>query len=379
MAIASGAAVANLYYVQPLLAEIAQTFHASTHALGILSMLTQVGYACGLLFFVPLGDRFEQRRLIVILLILVSILLAAMATSVSMLWLWIFAFLVGLTTVVPQIIIPLAANMADETNRGKVVGVVMSGLLIGVLLARAFAGLLGSELGWRSVFGIAAIFMIALALLLYFMLPVSPPKSKLQARDIFLSLWQLIRTLPTLREAALMGGLLFAAFSAFWTTLVFRLSTSPYHYGAEVAGFFGLLGVAGASIAPVAGRLADLMPARRVAFLGALCTLLSFLVFAGLSAHLWGLILGVILLDLGVQAAQISNQARIYSLRPDARNRLNTVYMTSYFIGGALGSAIGADMYAHFHWLGVASVGFVCSFAAALAAARPVKRMVSQK
>jgi len=375
LAVACGLSVANIYYSQPLLADIGRTFSVSARQLGVLSMMTQIGYAVGLFLFVPLGDRFEQRRLIVVMLGVVACMLAAVALAPTLLWLYIASLLMGVTTVVPQLIVPLAANLAREEERGKVVGTVMSGLLIGVLLARTFAGFVGAWFGWRSMFGVAAALMVVLGIVLYLLLPVRHPDSKTAYRDILASLFRLTRELGPLREAAAMGGLLFGAFSVFWTTLVFRLGSPPYHYGSEVAGLFGLVGVAGASIAPVAGRLADRQSPRRVAAMGALFTLLSFVLFAVLDDWLWGLVFCVILLDLGVQGAQISNQARIYSLRPDARNRLNTVYMVTYFVGGALGSALGADAWSAFGWPGVCVVGGVFALLAVYLGWRPTRSL----
>lgn len=357
MAIACGISVANLYYAQPLLSDIRHAFHATSFEAGIVSTLTQVGYACGLFLFVPLGDSHERRKIILRLLIGVTIALIAVAFAMNLVWLYIASFAVGLLTVVPQMIVPFAVHLASPEERGKVVGNVMSGLLVGILLARTLAGFVGSALDWRAMYLISAGFMLVLAVVLRLKLPAIEPTSKTPYRELLKSLGTLTKDLPPLRDAALLGAMSFGAFSVFWTVLSFYLSTPPYHYGAQVAGLFGIVGVAGAMISPVAGRLADRLPAQLTSRLFTIVTLLSFVVLWFLGYHLIGLIVGVILLDLGVQGTQISNQARIYSLHPEARNRLNTVYMVTYFLGGSLGSSIGSLAWTTWGWAGVCLAG----------------------
>jgi Arabinose efflux permease len=357
LAISCGMSVANLYYSQPLLADMAQTFHVSARQMGTISMLIQTGYALGLFLFVPLGDIKEKKHIILILLGAVSISLLGVAFAPDLRILGIASFAVGTTTVIPQIIVPLAAQLADAKEQGRVVGIVMSGLFFGILLARTISGIIGSLLGWRAMYFIAAGMMLGLALVLNRLLPLTGSTSQLSYRKTLISLWGFINEQPVLREAALMGGLLFGSFSVFWTTLAFFLKQPPYQYGAEVAGLFGLIGVAGSSFAPYAGRLADKKGPRLVVGVASLVTLLSFVCLWLFGKNLIGLIVGVILLDLGVQSAQISNQARVYSLVPKAKSRLNTIYMVTYFIGGALGSYLGMYAWSIWQWNGVCLVG----------------------
>lgn len=358
MAIGAGASVANLYYNQPLLADIAQTFQISSGRTGNIPMLTQIGYALGMFLFVPLGDLRERKQLTTRLLGAVVLALLGMAFAQNVTMLEFTSLAVGATTVVPQIIVPFAAQLAAPKEQGRVVGLVMSGLFFGILLARTVSGVIGNLFGWRMMFLIAAGMMLTLALILRIYLPESVPENPhFTYPQLIRSLGVLIKEQPVLREASLMGGLLFAAFSVFWTTLVFFLKQPPYHYGSEVAGVFGLVGVVGASIAPVAGRLSDRKSPRRVAGAAAVITFLAFMIFWVFGQQLWGLILGVILLDLGVQSAQIANQTRIFSLRAEARNRLNTVYMVTYFIGGAIGSSLGAYAWSAWQWNGVCWLG----------------------
>ncbi|SFL74093.1 Predicted arabinose efflux permease, MFS family [Paenibacillus sp. 1_12] len=357
MAVACGLSVANLYYNQPLLADIGRTFHATAREVGSVSMLTQIGYAIGMFLFVPLGDMKERRGLIVMILLAEMVALIGVASSQSILWINIASLAVGFTAVTTQIIIPLAAHLAPPAERGKVIGTVMSGLLIGILLARTVSGVVGGFMGWRSMYVIAAALMLILAIVLWKVLPKAEPQVSLTYRQLMRSITELIRTQPVLREASLLGALMFGGFSVFWTALAFYVEGSPYHYGSEIAGLFGLVGVLGAAIAPAAGRLTDRFSAVGMVGIFIALALLSYLSFWIVGSYLWGLILGVILLDLGVQGSQISNQARIYALVPEARSRINTVFMVSTFIGGSIGSALGSYAWSIGEWNGVCAAG----------------------
>ncbi|HCF28300.1 MAG TPA: MFS transporter [Cyanobacteria bacterium UBA11049] len=359
MAIASGAAAANLYYNQPLLAIIAQNFQTSEHSIGVIPMLTQIGYAIGIFLLVPLGDLVERRRLILMMLVATAFALGAAAVSPNLIWLVGASLAIGMTTIVAQLIVPFAANLASPQARGKVVGMVMSGLLIGILLARTVSGFVGANFGWRSMYWLASGLMIILALALSKLLPKSQPTLRVSYPKLMQSLFELIRSQPVLREASLAGAMSFGAFSAFWSTLVFLLAQPPYHYGSEVTGLFGLVGVVGAAAAPLVGKLADRRSPKLTVALGLTITTISFLVFWWQGHQLAGLIFGVILLDLGVQTTMVSNQARIYSLPPEAHSRLNALYIMFYFVGGALGSFLGAYGWSRWQWNGVCAVSLL--------------------
>jgi predicted MFS family arabinose efflux permease len=359
LAVACALTVANLYYIQPLLADIAHSFNVSDSAVGFIATLTQLGYAAGLLFLVPLGDFINRRDLISFTLFAVTLALLATGFAPSILVLAIASFAVGVTTIGPQIIVPFAATLAPPKERGRIVGTIMSGLLIGVLLARVISGFIGAQFGWRSMYWIAAVLMFVLAFALRAMLPGEPKRERISYPRLLRSLWELVRTEPVLRETSAFGGLVFGAFSVFWVTLVFFLATPPYHYGSEMAGAFGLAGIAGALAASVVGKLSDRMPARLITGVMIALTLLSYLLFWLIGHFLWGLIIGVILLDLGTQGTHISNQTRIYALNPAARSRLNTVYMVTYFIGGSLGSILGAYAWTLVQWNGVCAIGAI--------------------
>ncbi|PLS03072.1 MFS transporter [Neobacillus cucumis] len=357
MSITCGLAVANLYYNQPLLADMGRTFHANSHQVGNISMFTQIGYAVGMFLFVPLGDMRERRHLITVLLASVTIALIGVATAQNLLWIYAASLAVGITTVVPQVIIPLAAQMSEPAERGKVIGSVMGGLLFGILLARTVAGVIGGSFGWRMMYWVAAVLMLALAIILNRFLPKSHPEANLTYRQVLKSLGELILTQPTLREASLVGAMLFGSFSVFWTSLAFYLEGAPFYFGSQVTGLFGLVGVVGAAAAPFVGRIADRFSPKSMVGMFIILTLLSFMFFGLFGSAVWGIVFGVILLDLGVQGAQVSNQARIYSLVPEARSRLNTVYMVTYFLGGSLGSSLGSFAWNLWQWQGVCLTG----------------------
>ncbi|HEY9696052.1 MAG TPA: MFS transporter [Trichocoleus sp.] len=352
MAFTCGAVAANLYYNQPLLVVIAQDFQAAPSLTGLLPMLTQVGYATGVLLLVPLGDLLEKRRLIILMLGASAIALAITAAAPSLSWLLGASWAIGVTSISAQLIVPFAAQLVAPEARGNVVGIVMSGLLIGVLLARTVSGWVGAIFDWRTMYWLASGLMLLLGLGLSRFLPKSQSPLKVSYLRLIRSLFPLL-TQPVLRETALIGAMSFAAFSAFWSTLAFRLAAPPYHYGSEVTGLFGLVGIVGAVAAPIAGKLADRGDPKLTAGIGLASTTLSFLLFWGFGQQLWGLVAGVILLDWGVQSTQISNQAQIYGLPAEFHSRLNALYITLYFVGGAIGSLAGAFGWTHFGWSGV--------------------------
>lgn len=357
MSLACAVSVANIYYNQPLLPQMATSLGVTERQIGYLPGFTQAGVAAGMFLFVPLGDMFPRRRLIFLLSLAIAsaVLFTALAPGIQ--WLYLAGFLTGLTTIVPHLVLPFAAKLAPDARRGQVVGTILGGLLTGILLARVVSGFVGDWFGWRSVYFGAAILMTVLALTLRFTLPEDRPDHPIRYGEMLRSILDLIRTQPVLREASLEGAMLFGAFSAFWSTLVFHLASAPYHYGSKVAGLFGLIGAAGAAFAPRAGRLSDRKGAGFTVSVSIGVAVLSYLVYAGAGDQLWGLIVGVILMDLGVQAGHVANQTRIYSLVPSARSRLNTVYMVSYFIGGSIGSALGAYGWQTAGWLGVCLAG----------------------
>ncbi len=368
MAVGSGLAVANLYYAQPLLADMGRHVGTTDRRMGLVAMLSQVGYAVGLLLFVPLGDRLERRSFILVMLGAVTVALLGVAAAPNFAWLAAASLAVGVTTITPQLLVPFAAHLAGPEERGRVVGTVMSGLLIGILAARTVSGLVGEYLGWRAMYAIAAAVTVALTLALRGLLPRSQSEvSGISYLGLLRSIGGLLRDEPVLRQSCLFGAMSFGAFSAFWTTLAFHLAGPPFGYPSGVVGLFGLVGIVGALAAPLAGRFADRRSPRWTIGAGLACVLLSYAIFYGLGGTPWGLVAGVILLDLGAQSAHISNQSRIFAIRPEARSRMNTAYMVAAFVGGAAGSYVGTWGWGLAGWGGVCLVGLGMTAAGLLA------------
>jgi predicted MFS family arabinose efflux permease len=356
MAASTGIIVANLYYIQPLLADVARAFGLTVTKIGFVAMLSQVGTSVGMLLFVPLGDTKERRSLITILLLSATLSLTVIAMAHSTLWLALACFVLGMTGASVHVFVPFAAHLAPAEQRGRVVGSVFSGILLGILLARTFSGAVGAHLGWRAVYGIAAALMLSIAVLVQFLLPHSKPTLKLSYAQLLQSTVELVRAYPALRESAFFGALLFSCFTAFWTTLVFFLEKPPYHYGSEAAGLFGLVGAAGAAAAPLVGRFTDTRGPRVAIGASLLSVLAAYVVLWAFGTALAGLIVGVLLMDMGVQAGHVANQTRIYGLEPAARSRLNMFYMVCYFTGGAAGTFLGAYAWRLRAWPGVCAL-----------------------
>jgi predicted MFS family arabinose efflux permease len=348
-----------MYYNQPLLLEMGRTYGATAGRTGFVAVATQIGYAVGLLFFVPLGDVLERRGLMMRMYAAVAIALLLVAVAPSLQLLIAGSVLIGMFASVTHVALPIAPDLVSHEQRGRAIGTVMTGLLLGILLARTFSGWVSGIHGWRWVFVIAAVMNAAFVPLIRKVMPELPPKQKLRYNEAMKSLWTLFRTQPLLRESSIIGALVFASFSCFWTTLAFLLN-SHYGLGAGVAGTFGVVGAAGALVAPLAGRLADKHGSRWVITLGGALLAASYVLLwaeeaAHLSTffHLAALVVGVVVLDMGAQMTQVANQTRIFGLVPSARSRLNTVYMTVYFSGAAAGSALATVAWVHWGWNGV--------------------------
>jgi len=352
MACACGIAVANIYYNQPMLGVITRSFPGEL-APSLIPTATQLGYAIGLLLLVPLGDLIERRRLIVsqFLVLALSLLFAAAASTG---WALLSASLcIGFTASVTQQIIPAAASLASDNRRGAIIGSVMSGLLSGMLLSRILAGFIATNYGWRAMFWLGIPLVLAGAAAMALLLPLSHPVTSMNYGSLLRSLLQLWREESRLRRATFIQGLLFAVFSAFWTILALHLEQPPFHLGADVAGLFGILGMVGVLAAPIAGRLADRRGPGQVVSTGAFAALLAWLILAGWNS-LAGLVFGVMLLDFGMQSAMVANQQVIYGLKPQARNRVNSLFMVGMFIGGSLGSGGAMLAWKIADWKGVA-------------------------
>jgi predicted MFS family arabinose efflux permease len=359
LGLACAVGVSTMYYNQPLLLEMGHTYGATAGRTGFVAVATQVGYAVGLLFFVPLGDLLERRALMMRMFAAVAVALVLVALAPSLSWLIAGSVLIGLFASVTHVVLPIAPDLVSDEQRGRAIGIVMTGLLLGILLARTFAGWVSHVTGWRYVFVIAAVLNAAFVPLLWRVMPKLPPKQKLRYRDAMKSLWTLYRTQPLLRESSELGALVFASFSCFWTTLAFMLY-SHYGLGAGIAGTFGVVGAAGALVAPIAGRLSDKHGSRWVVSVGISLLAVSYLLLWGeesarisTALHMIALVVGVVVLDMGAQMTQVANQTRIFGLDASARSRLNTVYMTVYFSGAAVGSALATVAWVRWQWNGV--------------------------
>lgn len=357
MAVATGLSAANLYYAQPLLAVMRRDLHLSSGTAGLVVTATQVGYAAGLVFLLPLGDKLPRRRLIVVMSALSAAALGWQGASNSAGSLLAAAIAVGALSVVAQILVPFAASLSGPGERGRVVGAVMSGLLLGILLARTVAGLIAAGGAWRAVYWAAAAIMLVQAGVLHRVLPGGGEPAGLGYGALLRSLVSLARAEPVLRLRAAYGAFAFGSFSVLWTSLAFLLTGPPYRYSTVVIGLFGLAGAAGALAANAAGRLADRGGKARTTFVSALLVTAAWLALWSGRHSLVALLVGIVLLDVGVQAVHITNQSEIYRVRPEATSRMNSVYMTSFFTGGAVGSALSAYLYGIAGWTGVSVAG----------------------
>jgi predicted MFS family arabinose efflux permease len=357
MATTVGVVVASIYYAQPLLADMARAFGLSVTRVAAVAMLSQAGTAAGMFLFVPLGDKFERRSLITVLMLGSSAALLCFAAAPNAWCLAAASIAVGAFAATVHVVVPFAAHLASNEQRGRVVGTMVGGILFGVLLARTFSGWIGALCGWRWVYGIASVAILALAGIIRTQLPASLPELVISWPDLMRSTLHLARRHALLRESALLGAMSFSAFSAFWTTLIFYLESPAYHYGSAVAGLFGLVGAAGAAGAPTFGHLAAKHGPRGVIRAALWLGMSSFILMGIIGGQIAGLVLCVILMDLGIQIAHVSNQTRIYGIDPAARSRLNMVYMFCYFCGGAGGSYLGAVCWRHAGWPGVCSFG----------------------
>jgi len=373
LGIACAVGVASIYYNQPLLLVMGKSFGQTAREMGFVAVATQVGYASGILFFVPMGDVADRRKLMMRMYAGVSVALALAAMAQTFVWMLVASVLIGVLASVTHVALPMATDLVPEERRGQAIGTVMTGLLLGILLARSVAGWLSRLGSWRIVFVVAAVLNAAFVPIIWKAMPRLEPKQPLTYGEAMRSLWTLFRKERTLRDAGVVGALVFGSFSCFWTTLAFLLH-AHYGMGPGVAGSFGIIGAAGAMVAPFAGRMADRLGARAVVTVAGAVLTGSYLWLwlteqvptspspLNIGAHMAGLVIGVIVLDVGAQMMQVGNQTRIFGLDPSARSRINTVFMTMYFAGGAIGSALASWTWSRWQWNGV------CSLALALVA-----------
>ena len=359
--------VGNIYYCQPLLGEFARSFKVTDRTAAMINICSQTGYLLGLFFIVPMGDMIRRGKLIVWMHWCAGAAMLATAVSPNITWLAVCSLLAGIASTACQVFIPFAAQLAKDEERGKVVGAMMGGLLTGVLLSRTLSGFVAQHFGWRSVYYVAAGLMVVMALVLTAVLPSEEPSFKGTYKELMSSLWHLLKTQPIIRQSSLIGAALFAAVSAFWATLAFFLEGPPFGYSLSVIGLFGVIGAGGALVSPIVGRIIDrkspLIPMR----IGISLMILGYALLFKADQTVVIVIAGVILLDVGLQCAHIPNLARNYALLPEARTRLNTIYMSAYFIGGTLGSTLGSIAWNMGGWKAVCGTGLALISIAAVA------------
>ena len=357
MAVATGAIVANLYYAQPVLHEVAATFGVGPGVAATVVTFTQLGYAAGLLLVVPVGDLRPRRGLVPAVFAVAAVALVVCAAAPAF---WLFALgsvLLGAVSVGGQVLVPFAADLAQPERRGRVVARIMTGLLLGILLARTVSGAVAQVAGWRAIYWLSAGLMVLFALVLRRALPGEAPRPHVPYRSLVGSSLRLLGAEPALRRRAWYGACAFAAFSVLWTSLAFLLSGPPYGYSNAVIGLFGLAGVAGVLAANLAGKLADAGRTPIATVVAGVLLVGSFALLAGGRTSLAALVAGIVVLDAGTQGMQITNQAVVYALRPEARSRINSAYMFCYFLGGAVGSLCTGAVLAADGWHGVCVLG----------------------
>lgn len=366
LAIIAGISVANLYYNQPLLNRISRDLNISEFTANLIAMITQIGYAMGLLFIIPLGDLYRRKNIILInfSILVVSLLTIAVASNIYII---LFAsLLTGICSVMPQIFIPIAAQFSTPEKKGRNVGMVVSGLLTGILASRVVSGITGEYLGWRFIFYVAAAMMVVCVIIILRVLPDMPSNFKGKYSDLMKSLFSLVIRYPQLRISSLRAAFTFSSFMAMWSCLAFKMEQAPFFAGNNVVGMLGLCGIAGALTASFTGGFVHTLGVKRLNYIGCGLNLLAWLsLYAGQNSYV-GIIAGILLIDIGMQCIQISNQTTIFALCPGASNRINTIFMTTYFIGASMGTFLSGTFWHWFGWTGVVGIGIAltaCSLA----------------
>lgn len=357
LAIVAGVSVANLYYNQPLLNLIRQDLGVSEFQANLIAMITQVGYALGLLFIVPLGDLYRRRRIIQINFLLLVVSLVAIALATHIYQVWAASLVTGICSMIPQIFVPIASQYSRPEHKGRNVGIVISGLLTGILASRVVSGWVGDVFGWRFMYFVAAFLMVLCGVVVSRVLPDLRPTFQGKYRQLMGSLFSLVRDYPALRIYALRSGLAFGAFLAMWSCLAFKMGGAPFFAGSDVVGYLGLCGIAGALTASFVGQAVKRVGVRRFNYIGCLLILLAWLALSVCGNSYAGIVAGVLLIDIGMQCIQLSNQTSIFELCPSASNRVNTIFMTTYFVGGSLGTLLAGVCWDANGWTGVTSAG----------------------
>lgn len=362
LAIISGLAVANLYYNQPLLNDICRDLKVSEFTANLIPMVTQIGYALGLLFIIPLGDLYSRRRIIVINFSLLSISMLSIALSESVWFVLASSLVTGICSVMPQIFIPIASQFSRPEDKSKNVGILVSGLLTGILGSRVISGIVGEYWGWRTMYYLAAVIMFVCIFIVLRVIPDMSVNYKGTYKDLMHSLFTIFRQRPDIRLSSLRAGLCFGSFLALWACLAFKLSGAPLYAGNNVIGLLGLCGVAGALTASIVGRYVRILGVKRLNYIGCMIIMFSWAIMYIFQDTYLGFITGIMLIDIGMQCIQLSNQTYVLTSVPNAANRVNTIFMTTYFVGGALGTFLAGLFWQEMQWDGVVIVGVSLTF-----------------
>lgn len=357
LAIISGLSVANLYYNQPLLNRISADLGVSEFTANLIPMTTQIGYALGLLFIIPLGDLYNRKHIIVVNFLLLMIATCSIASSSSVPYILAASLVMGICSVMPQIFIPIAAQFSLPENKARNVGMMVSGLLTGILGSRVVSGFVGEYWGWRTMYYIAAVLMLLCIFLVLRALPAMPSNFKGTYGGLMKSLFTLYREHPAIRMVSARAGCCFGSFLALWACLAFKLSGEPFHAGNNVIGMLGLCGIAGALTASFVGSLVQKLGVRFFTYLGCVLMILAWVVMYVFQNFYIGFIVGIVVIDIGMQCVQISNQICALSMAPKATNRVNTIFMTTYFVGGSLGTFLAGTCWHAWGWTGVTGTG----------------------
>lgn len=357
LAIIAGISVANLYYNQPLLNRISEDLHISEFTANLIPMVTQIGYAAGLLFIIPLGDLYKRRNIITVCFLLLAAALLGIAIARDIRFVLLASLVTGVCSVMPQIFIPIVAQFSRPERKAQNVGLLVSGLLTGILGSRVVSGIVGEYWGWRTIFYLASGMMLACIAVMLRTLPDMPSNFKGSYAALMKSVFTLVRRNATLRLVSFRAGLCFGCFLTLWACLAFKMSGAPFYAGNNLIGMLGLCGIAGALTASFVGKYVRRWGVRSFNFIGCGIMILAWCVLYVLQNSYAGIIAGIILIDIGMQCIQISNQTCALSLEPHASNRVNTIFMTTYFIGGALGTFLAGTAWHHAGWGGVALTG----------------------
>lgn len=366
LAIISGIAVANLYYNQPLLNRISEDLHISEFTANLIPMTTQIGYALGLLFIIPLGDLYERRKIVVINFALLTLSMFFIAVSPDIRFILLASLVTGICSVMPQVFIPIVSQFSKPENKARNVGILVSGLLTGILGSRVISGVIGEYWGWRTMYYVASSVMAACIFVVMRILPDMPSNYKGTYRGLMKSLLSLYVNNPAIRIISLRAGLCFGSFLALWACLAFKLSGPPFYAGNNLIGMLGLCGIAGALTASFVGNSVRRLGIRKLTYIGCVLMIIAWIGMLLYQHTYVSFIIGIVIIDIGMQCVQISNQTRVLSLAPQASSRANTIFMTTYFVGGSLGTFLAGSFWHALGWSGVVGVGIflvICSLA----------------